>query len=134
MTTLTTIKQFNELVALRVSEIFKTGDKEKIEQYMVLASKTTDYIIGNYPSMEVIIKDYGQWKAMCRDVNLNSADTLKMLFSKDELQQYVEMLDNEEALFSYWKETIAEMDGLESTIDTELKNYQEALHGIVDNL
>lgn len=134
MTTLTTIKQFNELAALRVSETFKTGDKDKIEQYMVMASKATDYIISNYPSMETVINDYDLWKAMCRDVNLNSMDTLSLLFSEDELQQIVDMLDNEEALFSYWKETMAEMEGLEFTMDTELKNNQETLHDIVTTL
>ena len=134
MTTLTTIKQFNELAALRVSETFKTGDKDKIEQYMVMASKATDYIISNYPSMETVINDYDLWKAMCRDVNLNSMDTLSLLFNEDELQQIVDMLDNEEALFSYYKETMTEIEGLESNVDTELKHIQEALHDIAAGL
>lgn len=134
MTTLTTIKQFNELAALRVSETFKTGDKDKIEQYMVMASKATDYIISNYPSMETVINDYDLWKAMCRDVNLNSMDALSLLFNEDELQQIVDMLDNEEALFSYYKETMTEIEGLESNVDTELKHIQEALHDIAAGL
>lgn len=134
MTTLNTIKQFNELVAMRAGEIFKADDAAKIEQYTVLASKAADYIVENYPAMESVIKDYNSWKAMCKDVNLQSMRVLELLLTEEEIQQLVVMLDNDEALFTYWTETMTEVEGLEFNMDTELKSNQQTLHDIVASL
>lgn len=134
MKTLNTIKQFNELVAVRVSEIFKAGDTAKIEQYTVLASKANDYIVENYPEMGAIIHDYDLWKAMCKDVNLRFLEVLEVLLTEDEINQLLVMLDNDEALREYWKETMAEIEGMEFNMDTELKNNQQVLHDIVASL
>ena len=134
MKTLNTIKQFNELVTVRVSEIFKADDTTKIDQYTVLASKAADYIVENYPEMESVIKDYNSWKAMCKDVNLQSMHVLELLLTEEEIQQLVVMLDNDEALFAYWTETMSEVEGLEFNMDAELKSNQQTLHGIVASL
>lgn len=106
MTTLNTIRDYNDEKIKRAKILLSSGDEKKIETYLQEINLTALYVRDNYPDVKNVVSDFEMWLAMTKDVLNHSVNFMQLIFTPEEIADVLAMCDNVSEMRSYWEEVM----------------------------